>query len=90
MLQGSVELIRKFSKSVKKPPKMVIRHHVEGYEEFVKFMEKFQGDGVVHVLFSGTKSPDGKSWCPDCVEGNFQCRIFMNFIIENAHYITSK
>lgn len=71
MLQGGIELIRKLSNSVKNPPKMVIRHHVEGYEEFLKFMDKLQGDGVIHVLFSGTKLPDGNSWCPDCVEGNF-------------------
>ena len=69
MLHRSFNIIRQFTNSVKKPTKMVIRHHVEGYDNFLNFMEKFKGDGVVYVLFSGSKLPDGRSWCPDCVEG---------------------
>lgn len=48
---------------------MVVRHHVEGYEGFLKFMEQFPKDNIVHVLYSGTKLPNGSSWCPDCVVG---------------------
>ncbi|CAL7947238.1 unnamed protein product [Xylocopa violacea] len=47
---------------------MVVRHHVEGYENFFKFMENFKPNESVYVLYSGKKLPNGKSWCPDCVE----------------------
>lgn len=48
---------------------MTIRHHVVGYENFLKFFENFQTEGSVFVLYTGTKLENGKSWCPDCVEG---------------------
>ncbi|XP_078044554.1 thioredoxin domain-containing protein 17 [Augochlora pura] len=47
---------------------MVMRHSVQGYENFFVFMEKFKPSELVYVLYSGTKLPDGKSWCSDCVE----------------------
>lgn len=71
MLHRSVYLIRKLSKFVKETPKMVNRHHVEGYDQFVDYMKKFKDPDVVYVLFSGSKLPNGSSWCPDCVEGKF-------------------
>lgn len=55
---------------------MVLRHHVQGYENFFKFIENFKSDQPVYVLYSGTKLPNGKSWCPNCVEG-------MNFLIQS-------
>lgn len=48
---------------------MVLRHHIEGYENFFKFMKNFKSNESVYVLYSGKKLPNGKSWCPDCVEG---------------------
>ncbi|XP_033231089.1 thioredoxin domain-containing protein 17-like isoform X2 [Belonocnema kinseyi] len=66
---------------------MVIRHHVEGYEEFLKFMDKLQGDGVIHVLFSGTKLPDGNSWCPDCVEAMPHIEKGIKAAPENSHFV---
>ncbi|KZC13322.1 PREDICTED: thioredoxin domain-containing protein 17-like [Dufourea novaeangliae] len=47
---------------------MVVRHTIQGYENFLKFMEKFEANEPVYVLYSGTKLPNGKSWCSDCVE----------------------
>lgn len=47
---------------------MVVRHRVEGYENFLKFMNDLKVDGPIYVLYTGTKLPNGKSWCPDCVE----------------------
>lgn len=47
---------------------MVLRHQVEGYENFFKFMKNFKSNESVYVLYSGKKLPNGKSWCPDCVE----------------------
>lgn len=50
---------------------MVLRHHIEGYENFFKFIKNLQSTGSVYVLFSGKKLPNGKSWCPDCVKGTY-------------------
>lgn len=54
-------------------PPPYINHHVEGYDNFVKYMEKFKDDKrPVFVWFSGSKLPNGKSWCSDCNEGKLQ------------------
>ncbi|XP_076627724.1 thioredoxin domain-containing protein 17 [Colletes latitarsis] len=47
---------------------MVLRHRVQGYENFFKFVENLKVNEPVYVLYSGTKLPNGKSWCSDCVE----------------------
>ncbi|KAG7208873.1 hypothetical protein KM043_015057 [Ampulex compressa] len=47
---------------------MVLRHYVQGYENFFKFMDNLKVNDPIYVLYSGTKLPNGKSWCPDCVE----------------------
>lgn len=50
--------------------KMVIKHKVEGYDNFCEFMKNLKTDGeYVHVYFSGSKLPSGISWCEDCVRG---------------------
>lgn len=49
---------------------MVQNHHVEGYENFCKFIKDFDVSGnKVYVYFSGSKLPNGESWCSDCVRG---------------------
>lgn len=46
---------------------MVKEHHVNGYEEFTKLVERLETSGeLVHVLFSGGKDDTGRSWCPYC------------------------
>ena len=47
---------------------MVERVSVEGYDAFMAEVAKHQGK-TVFALFSGSKTEDGKSWCPDCVTG---------------------
>lgn len=47
-------------------------YHLEGYDEFCKFMEELKPkkEDVVHVLFEGSKDPrTNKSWCTDCIKG---------------------
>jgi len=39
---------------------------VEGCDAFFTEVEKHNGK-TVYVMFSGSKTSDGKSWCPDCV-----------------------
>ncbi|CAO1403742.1 unnamed protein product [Diamesa serratosioi] len=39
---------------------------VKGYDNFVKFMDKFKEDSkLISILFTGEKV-DGVSWCSDC------------------------
>ncbi|KOC67181.1 Thioredoxin domain-containing protein 17 [Habropoda laboriosa] len=47
---------------------MVTHHHIQGYENFFEYMKNFKPNEPVYVLYTGTKLPNGKSWCPDCVE----------------------
>ncbi|XP_012231471.1 thioredoxin domain-containing protein 17 [Linepithema humile] len=48
---------------------MVRRHHVQGYENFLKYAEDLEAVEPTYILYTGTKLPDtGKSWCSDCVE----------------------
>ncbi|CAH0556099.1 unnamed protein product [Brassicogethes aeneus] len=44
------------------------REHINGYDDFCKFFEKFESKGkTVHVYFSGSKLENGESWCDDCI-----------------------
>ncbi|XP_072744380.1 thioredoxin domain-containing protein 17 [Anoplolepis gracilipes] len=51
--------------------KMVRRLHLQGYENFLKYVEDLETAESVYILYTGTKLPNtGKSWCPDCVEAD--------------------
>ncbi|XP_076277926.1 thioredoxin domain-containing protein 17 [Lasioglossum baleicum] len=67
---------------------MVVRHSVQGYESFFKFMENFKPSEPVYVLYSGTKLPDGKSWCPDCVEAEPFIEQGFKTAPETVHLVT--
>ena len=41
---------------------------VSGYEEFMQVVEQ-HSDKTIFAYFSGSKDAEGKSWCPDCVQG---------------------
>lgn len=41
---------------------------VSGFEEFDNAVKEHQGK-TIFAYFSGSKDTEGKSWCPDCVEG---------------------
>lgn len=58
---------------------MVIRHQVEGYENFLKTMDSLKVSEPIHVLYTGSKLPNGHSWCPDCVVGKFTYNTFFTF-----------
>ncbi|KAL1490977.1 hypothetical protein ABEB36_011644 [Hypothenemus hampei] len=46
---------------------MVIKHHVQGYDDFLEFFKSFDiKNQLVHVYFTGSKDASGVSWCPDC------------------------
>lgn len=44
--------------------------NVHGYDEFCKAVSDRKGKDIF-AYFSGDKDAQGKSWCPDCVTGNF-------------------
>lgn len=44
---------------------------IEGFEDFqnkIKALEKDSTKQPLYLLFTGSEGPDGKSWCPDCIE----------------------
>ena len=48
---------------------MVLKTEVEGYENFLKFIENFDSNKKLYIVYTGSKLPDGNSWCSDCVQG---------------------
>ncbi|KAG8450693.1 hypothetical protein GDO86_003100 [Hymenochirus boettgeri] len=59
---------------------------VQGYEEFIKEVEKHKGKKVF-VYFSGNKNEDGQSWCPDCVKAEPVVRGEMENLPEGSIFI---
>lgn len=53
--------------------------NVHGYEEFCKAVSERKGKDIF-AYFSGDKDAEGKSWCPDCVKGNYNT-LCENFLI---------
>lgn len=49
---------------------MVNQIEIKGFDDFANFTENIDPNGPpVIFYFSGSKLPNGNSWCPDCVEG---------------------
>ena len=44
--------------------------HVEGFDAFTEAYSKYKGQ-LVFALFCGSVNADGKSWCPDCIVGQY-------------------
>lgn len=61
---------------------MVSHVQLSGFDEFHKYTEAIDPNGPpVLFYFSGSKTPDGNSWCPDCVEGK---------LLLNRHFTSIK
>lgn len=43
---------------------------VRGYDQFCKAVSERQGKDIF-AYFSGDKDAEGRSWCPDCVRGEW-------------------
>lgn len=41
---------------------------VSGFEDFSRAVEQHKGK-TIFAYFTGSKDAEGKSWCPDCVQG---------------------
>uniref|UniRef100_A0A2M4C3G1 Thioredoxin domain-containing protein 17 n=1 Tax=Anopheles marajoara TaxID=58244 RepID=A0A2M4C3G1_9DIPT len=69
--------------------RMVVKHHVTGYEEFTKLAESLESSGEpVHVLFTGNKDANGESWCPYCVQAAPVIAKALETAPEKSHFIT--
>ncbi|CAH0406305.1 unnamed protein product [Chilo suppressalis] len=58
---------------------MITYLEIKGFEEFAKYTESIDPNGApVFFFFSGSKLPDGNSWCPDCVEAEPVVKAYLN------------
>lgn len=48
--------------------KMVKEIHVEGFDALISKLDEVKEEKI-YILFSGSPGADGKSWCPQCVDG---------------------
>lgn len=46
---------------------------MSGFEEFNLAVEQHKGK-TIFAYFTGSKDAEGKSWCPDCMQGETQIR----------------
>ena len=47
---------------------MVKEIHVEGFDALISKLDEVKEEKI-YILFSGSPGADGKSWCPQCVDG---------------------
>ncbi|XP_069083089.1 thioredoxin domain-containing protein 17 isoform X2 [Pleurodeles waltl] len=59
---------------------------VQGYDEFMQTVKCFE-DKEVFVLFSGNKTEEGISWCPDCVKAEPVIRAELKHLPEGSIFI---
>lgn len=46
-------------------------HSIAGYDEFKSFISGLgkSASDTINIYFTGSKNEAGKSWCPDCNDG---------------------
>ncbi|XP_046965352.1 thioredoxin domain-containing protein 17-like [Vanessa cardui] len=67
---------------------MVTIANIKGFEEFVKYTETIDDNGPqVLFYFSGSKLPNGNSWCPDCAVAEPMVRAFLNELNKNIIFV---
>ncbi|CAB0027894.1 unnamed protein product [Trichogramma brassicae] len=66
---------------------MVVRHYIEGYENFLEFIENWDSNKPTFVLFTGSKLESGESWCPDCVVAKPHIERGFDAAPDNFHYV---
>uniref|UniRef100_A0A6B2E8J9 Thioredoxin domain-containing protein 17 n=1 Tax=Phlebotomus kandelakii TaxID=1109342 RepID=A0A6B2E8J9_9DIPT len=66
---------------------MVIEVKLQGYENFIDYVNKLDAKGEnVNVYFSGSKV-DGVSWCPDCNEAEPHVRKALHLAPEKSYFL---
>lgn len=67
---------------------MVINLDLKGFEEFSKYTRAIDSRGPpVFFYFSGSKLPDGNSWCPDCVEAEPVVRHYLSELDKSIIFV---
>ncbi|XP_047988691.1 thioredoxin domain-containing protein 17-like [Leguminivora glycinivorella] len=66
---------------------MVTRVEIKGMDAFSKYTESLSSSGPpVFFFFSGSKLPNGSSWCPDCVEAEPIVQAYLNELQKNITF----
>ncbi|XP_045445356.1 thioredoxin domain-containing protein 17-like [Melitaea cinxia] len=67
---------------------MVTQINIKGFEDFVKYTDTIDRNGPPVVFyFSGSKLPDGNSWCPDCVEAEPIVKAYLSELNKNIIFV---
>ncbi|XP_054288784.1 thioredoxin domain-containing protein 17-like [Macrosteles quadrilineatus] len=67
---------------------MVIKHSVEGYDEYLRITKELDDKKVVfYVLFTGSLDASGKSWCKDCVAAEPLIDEVINKLPDSIHFV---
>ncbi|CAH2086120.1 unnamed protein product [Euphydryas editha] len=67
---------------------MVTQINIKGFEDFVKYTDTIDQNGPPVVFyFSGSKLPDGNSWCPDCVEAEPVVKAYLSELNKNIIFV---
>lgn len=65
---------------------MIESVHVEGFDALLCEVEKYSGRAVF-ILFSGSTSDQGVSWCPDCVAAEPVIQEYMKTVTYDLVFI---
>ncbi|XP_030024220.2 thioredoxin domain-containing protein 17 [Manduca sexta] len=61
---------------------------LKGFEEFCKYVDSIDPKGPPALIyFSGSKLPDGNSWCPDCVEAEPIVKAFIGELQKDIIFV---
>lgn len=60
---------------------MAQQHKIQGYDDLIECVNRLKKDDKpINIYFTGSKDDTGKSWCPDCVEGNELTSLAINLV----------
>ncbi|OWR52275.1 thioredoxin domain-containing protein 17-like isoform X2 [Danaus plexippus] len=61
---------------------------IKGFQDFTKYTEQINSnDPPVLFFFSGSKLPNGNSWCPDCVEAEPVVKAFLSELKKDITFV---
>ena len=60
-----------------------------GYEELKSQLESLKSNSKqIYVLYTGDKTENGKSWCPDCNDAEPVIKCNLSLLDDNSVFIT--
>ncbi|XP_045785392.1 thioredoxin domain-containing protein 17-like [Maniola jurtina] len=67
---------------------MVTNVVLKGFDDFTKYTETIAPNGpTVLFYFSGSKLPNGDSWCPDCVVAEPVVKAFLSEVKKDVTFV---